>query len=131
MGEALPDAETVARALGANAEAIATGLPGGWASGPPEARAFVTGLRVPTMNGVCAFDETARPAVIERSLDEVRAAGVPFALLARPGTADPPPGGHRARRARHDRRAGVRRPRARVRHRQRGRAAGPRHRPAP
>ena len=85
MGEALPDAETVARALGANAEAIATGLPGGWASGPPEARAFVTGLRVPTMNGVCAFDETARPAVIERSLDEVRAAGVPFALLARPG----------------------------------------------
>lgn len=83
-----PDAETVARAMGANAEALATALPGGWASGPPEARAFVTGLPVPTMNGVCAFDETAVPAVLERSLDEVRAAGVPFALLARPAGRD-------------------------------------------
>jgi GNAT superfamily N-acetyltransferase len=84
MSEPLPDAETVARALGANGESLAVALPGGWTSGPPQARAFVTGLRVPTMNGVCAFDETAVPAVIERSLDEVRAAGVPFALLARP-----------------------------------------------
>jgi GNAT superfamily N-acetyltransferase len=84
MTEPLPDADTVARALEANGEALAVALPGGWASGPPEARAFVTGLPVPTMNGVCAFDETAVPAVIERSLDEVRAAGVPFALLARP-----------------------------------------------
>jgi ribosomal protein S18 acetylase RimI-like enzyme len=85
MAEAFPNAEKVARALGANAEAMAVGLPGGWASGPPQARAVVTGLPVPTMNGVCAFDETALPAMIERSLDEVRAAGVPFALLARPG----------------------------------------------
>ncbi len=84
MTAPVPDAETVARALGANGEAIAAALPGGWASGPPQARAFVTGLPVPTMNGVCAFDETAVPAVIERSLDQVRAAGVPFALLARP-----------------------------------------------
>jgi GNAT superfamily N-acetyltransferase len=84
MTEPLPDAEAVARALGANAEALAAALPGGWASGPPGARAFVTGLPVPTMNGVCAFDATAAPAVLERSLDEVRAAGVPFALLARP-----------------------------------------------
>lgn len=85
MRQPLPDAETVARAMVASGEALAAGLPGGWASGPPEARAFVTGLPVPTMNGVCAFDGTAVPSVIERSLDEVRAAGVPFALLARPG----------------------------------------------
>jgi GNAT superfamily N-acetyltransferase len=77
-------AETVAHALGANAEALATALPGGWTSGPPEARALVTGLPVPTMNGVCAFDGTATPGAIERSLEAVREAGVPFALLARP-----------------------------------------------
>jgi hypothetical protein len=82
------EAETVARALCANAEALATVLPGGWTSGPPEARALVTGLPVPTMNGVCAFNETATPVAIERSLEEVREAGVPFALLARPAGRD-------------------------------------------
>jgi GNAT superfamily N-acetyltransferase len=78
------DAATIARAVPDTLAALAGTLPAGWASGTEAAAAVVTGLPVPTLNGVWALDGAAPPARLESALGAVAEEGVPFCLQARP-----------------------------------------------
>ena len=60
------------------------GVPVGWARTEAGATAGVTGVAVPSLNGVVVASEHAEPEVIAALLDEVEADGVPYCLQGRP-----------------------------------------------
>ena len=74
----------VADAVTATLAALGGVLSGGWTGGSSGVRAIVTGIPVPTMNGVWALSADASPATIGAALDDVAARGAPFCLQARP-----------------------------------------------
>ena len=59
-------------------------LPEGWSATGEGAAAVVTGLPVPTLNGVWALGAEVTPATLEAALGRVADGGVPFCLQARP-----------------------------------------------
>jgi hypothetical protein len=82
------DAGVVASALAASLQHLADGLPGAWAACDGGAVALVSGVGIPTLNGVWTERADANPAAVAGLLDRVGASGVPYCLQLRPG-ADP------------------------------------------
>ena len=80
-------ADTVATALIASWRDLVTAIPHGWTKGIPGAMAVVTGIEIPTLNGVWIESVNADPATTGDLLDQVAATGLPFCLQARPGAA--------------------------------------------
>jgi GNAT superfamily N-acetyltransferase len=64
------------------------GVPSGWVRTEPGVSAGVTGVAVPTLNGVLVESENVDPAVVNELLDEIAAAGVPHCLQCRPALDD-------------------------------------------
>jgi ribosomal protein S18 acetylase RimI-like enzyme len=61
------------------------GIPAGWTERTPGALGGVTGVAVPTLNGVLAYGEDAEREVVCGLLERVAAAGVPHCLQFAPG----------------------------------------------
>jgi hypothetical protein len=85
--EHLGDADEVANALYASWQLLADHLPGGWARRAPGAIAAVTGLPVPTLNGVWCGSADAHPTEVAELLDAVAGRGVPHCLQLPTGSA--------------------------------------------
>ena len=62
-------------------------MPNGWARAEPGAIAMVTGVGIPTLNGVWVASPDARADDVADLLDQVAATGLPHCLQARPGVA--------------------------------------------
>ncbi len=63
-------------------------MPGAWAVAEPGALAGVTGVALPTLNGVWAHGTDVSPDVIGDLLDRVAATGLPHCLQVRPAASD-------------------------------------------
>jgi len=61
------------------------GIPAGWTQRTPGAIGAVTGVAVPTLNGVRAYGEDAERDAVFGLLERVAAAGVPHCLQLAPG----------------------------------------------
>ena len=81
----LVDPATVARAVPGTLEVLASILPDGWSQERDGVVTVVTGLPVPTLNGVWALDTAVAPAELAAALRRLASRGVPFCLQARPG----------------------------------------------
>jgi GNAT superfamily N-acetyltransferase len=68
---------------------LATRLEGGWSRNIGGALAAMTGVPVPTLNGVWVGELDAVGRDVGRLLDEVAATGLPHCLQLRPGAIDP------------------------------------------
>jgi ribosomal protein S18 acetylase RimI-like enzyme len=60
------------------------GVADGWVRSEPGATAGVTGVAVPTLNGVLVTSEEADPEIVTGMLDQIQAAGLPYCLQGRP-----------------------------------------------
>jgi N-acetylglutamate synthase len=78
------DADVVAAALAATWQHLTGALPGGWVLRDGGAIAWVSGVALPTLNGVWAEDADPGPDAVARLLDCVKAAGLPYCLQLRP-----------------------------------------------
>ena len=67
---------------------LIAGLPQGWARAEPGALAAVTGVAIPTLNGVWVESEDVDVEVVANLLDQVGDTGMPYCLQVRPGGAD-------------------------------------------
>ena len=76
----LSDADDVANALYTALQLLASRLPGGWARLAPGAVAALTGLPMPTLNGVWCGSAAANPTDVIELLDAVSDTGVPHSL---------------------------------------------------
>jgi GNAT superfamily N-acetyltransferase len=81
----LPDAPAVTRAYLATGSRLLGQLDGAWEGGTPSAPAIVSGLPIPTLNGVIAIDPSATADEIRAGLTEVDRHEVPYSVVARPG----------------------------------------------
>jgi N-acetylglutamate synthase len=77
--------DTAAAALASTWALLAGTLREGWAREVGRAIAIVTGVPVPTLNGVWATRDDTPPEDIEAGLEAVAASGLPHCLEARPG----------------------------------------------
>jgi ribosomal protein S18 acetylase RimI-like enzyme len=80
----LVDGATAGRAVPATLQALASVLPDGWMQDRDGVVAVVTGLPVPTLNGVWALDASVEAPQIVQALRAVQASGAPYCLQARP-----------------------------------------------
>src|SRR2546423_11264143 len=84
-----PDvAEVAAAALVASWQHLEAAIPDGWTCADSGAVARVTGVEVPTLNGVWVVSPDARADVVAHLLDQVAATGLPHCLQARPAVAE-------------------------------------------
>jgi N-acetylglutamate synthase len=81
------NAAVAAKALVETWHYLASAVPGGWARGNGAGVAAVTGVAVPTLNGVWVQKVDADPEDISDLLDQVAATGLPHCLQFRPGSA--------------------------------------------
>jgi N-acetylglutamate synthase len=81
------DAAVAAGALVETWRYLASSVPGGWAHANDAGVAAVTGVAVPTLNGVWVQKVEADAEDISDLLDEVAATGLPHCLQFRPGSA--------------------------------------------
>jgi N-acetylglutamate synthase len=79
------DADVVAAALADTWEHLASALPGAWTIRDGGVIAWVSGVSLPTLNGVWAERADADPAVAAQLLDQAGATGLPYCLELRPG----------------------------------------------
>jgi hypothetical protein len=79
------DADVVAAALADTWQHLTSALPGAWAVRDGGVIAWVTGVGLPTLNGVWAKRVDADLAVAARLLGRVGATGLPYCLQLRPG----------------------------------------------
>jgi GNAT superfamily N-acetyltransferase len=82
----ITDADTVAAAVGTTLQHLVSAVPDGWVLRDGGAVALVTGVRVPTLNGVWPERADPDPGSVAGLLDRVGAAGVPYCLQLRPGS---------------------------------------------
>jgi hypothetical protein len=80
-----PDGDRVAAAVGATWAELADGLEMGWSRQEAGVWSLVTGMPIPSMNGVWAVSAEAGREAIDRGLAAVAEEGVPFCLQVRPG----------------------------------------------
>jgi N-acetylglutamate synthase len=80
------DADTAASALARTWQHLLPALPDGWGMREGGALAMVTGVRLPTLNGVWAEQVNPDPATVAALLDRVAATGLPHCLQLRPGS---------------------------------------------
>jgi ribosomal protein S18 acetylase RimI-like enzyme len=78
-------ADTVAAALIATWQHLVSAIPDGWSSGTPGVMAAVTGIEIPTLNGVWIESESVDLGTTADLLDQVAATGLPHCLQVRPG----------------------------------------------
>jgi GNAT superfamily N-acetyltransferase len=81
------DADVAAAALIDAWEHLVAEVPDGWSRHDSGVLAAVTGVEVPTLNGVWVGRVDADPGTIADLLDQVAATGVPHCLQSRPGAA--------------------------------------------
>jgi len=81
-------AEAAAAALVASWQHLETAIPDGWSCADSGAVAMVTGVAIPTLNGVWVASPDAGADVVAHLLDQVAATGLPHCLQARPGIAE-------------------------------------------
>jgi N-acetylglutamate synthase len=79
------DADVVAAALAATWQHLTSALPGAWVLRDGGAIAWVSGVALPTLNGVWAELAAPDPDAVARLLDRVGATGVPHCLQLRSG----------------------------------------------
>jgi GNAT superfamily N-acetyltransferase len=79
------DADVVAAALGETWQRLARALPGAWTLRDGGAIAWVSGVALPTLNGVWAERADPDPGAVAGLLDRVKATGLPYCLQLRPG----------------------------------------------
>jgi N-acetylglutamate synthase len=79
------DADAVAAALAATWEYLGGALPGAWMLRAGGAAAWVSGVSLPTLNGVWAERPDPDPDAVAGLLDRVKASGLPHCLQLRPG----------------------------------------------
>jgi hypothetical protein len=79
------DADVVAGALTATWQHLTSAVPGAWVLRDGGAIAWVSGVGLPTLNGVWAEHADPDPDAVAGLLDRVSAAGVPYCLQLRPG----------------------------------------------
>ena len=79
------DADEVAAALADTWEHLTSALPGAWAVREGGVIAWVSGVGMPTLNGVWAERADADPAVAARLLSRVGDSGLPYCLQLRQG----------------------------------------------
>jgi N-acetylglutamate synthase len=80
--------EVPAAALLETWQHLLTGVPDGWVRAGPGALAGVTGVGIPTLNGVWVESLDVDADVVADLLDEVAASGLPHCLQVRPDYAD-------------------------------------------
>lgn len=81
----MSDAAAVARALLDSWMTLAGVVPGGWARRGGDALAAVTGVAVPSLNGVFVGGADPGASDVAALVDEVAASGLPHSLQFRPG----------------------------------------------
>jgi GNAT superfamily N-acetyltransferase len=81
---ALPAPDAVARAVVDAITTLADTQPAGWSAGPSGAPTIVTGIEIPSLNGVWVLEPDVSPATIEAALDELHGTGLPRCVQARP-----------------------------------------------
>jgi len=79
------DADTVATALIRTLQHLVSASPDAWTSGSNGLMAVVTGVAIPTLNGVWTESANANPRTAGELLDQVAATGLPHCLQVRPG----------------------------------------------
>jgi hypothetical protein len=79
------DADMVAAALAATWQHLTSALPGAWSLREGGVIAWVSGVALPTLNGVWAERADPDPDAIAGLLDRVKATGVPYCLQLRSG----------------------------------------------
>lgn len=79
------DADVVAAALAATWQHLTGALPGAWVLRNGGAIAWVSGVALPTLNGVWAEGVDPDPDAVAGLLDRVKATGLPHCLQLRPG----------------------------------------------
>ncbi len=77
-----------AQTLLASIDRLVRQLPGGWVQRRGDAVGVISGIRIPTLNGVMSASARALPDDVKALLDAVRAAHVPYCLQLRPGASD-------------------------------------------
>jgi N-acetylglutamate synthase len=82
------NAITPGAALAAVWEHLIVGIPAGWTQRKPGAVGGVTGVEVPTLNGVWAYGKDVESHVVLDLLERVAGAGVPHCLQLCPGCGD-------------------------------------------
>jgi N-acetylglutamate synthase len=78
------DAVTAGAALAAMSEHLVAGIPAGWVQRMPGAVGGLTGVAVPTLNGVWAYGEEAERDAVLGVLERVSGAGVPHCVQLSP-----------------------------------------------
>jgi ribosomal protein S18 acetylase RimI-like enzyme len=81
------DLDRASAALVETWERMVSVVPGGWARSADGVVAAVTGVPLPTLNGVWVGSMQADPGVVADLLDRVAATGLPHCLQARPDAA--------------------------------------------
>jgi N-acetylglutamate synthase len=81
-------AGAAAAALVESWQHLEAAIPDGWTRTEPGAVAMVTGVEIPTLNGVWVASPYARADGVADLLDHVGATGLPHCLQARPGVAE-------------------------------------------
>lgn len=78
------DLDVASAALIETWERLVSVVPGGWTRSADGVIAAVTGVALPTLNGVWVGSAQVEPAVVADLLDRVAATGLPYCLQARP-----------------------------------------------
>jgi len=81
------DPEVPAAAMLESMRHLVAGVADGWTRAEPGALAVVTGVALPTLNGVCVASLDADVEVVADLLDQVAATGLPHCLQVRPDAA--------------------------------------------
>lgn len=82
------DADIAARGFAEAWQWLLTSSPGWWAELQGGAVAGATGIRLPSFNGVWAYDVRVEPEAIDRFLDRIASVGLPHCLQVREETAE-------------------------------------------
>jgi hypothetical protein len=82
------DPEVPAAALLETWQHLLAGVPEGWTLAEPGALAAVTGVDMPTLNGVWVESVDVDAEMVADLLDQVAATGLPHCLQVRPDCAD-------------------------------------------
>jgi ribosomal protein S18 acetylase RimI-like enzyme len=80
-------ADRFVAALLASMSLLAQHVPGGWTERRGDAFGLFTGLAIPNLNGVLCVSPQVAAVDIAALIEPVRAAGVPYSLQLRPGSA--------------------------------------------
>lgn len=85
LGDMRVEADTVASALASTWEHFVAAIPHGWLRREDGLVAWVTGVDLPTLNGVWPERVALKEAVVAEVLGQIASAGLPYCLQLRPG----------------------------------------------